>query len=102
MIQLKTCHLLIPHELAKEVMGDESHVFLRYYPERKSLLLASVSQVWFKKMHQAGQFMLKNKNLQGDKTVAIHEILIDNELDEEDKELFFEIQGQGKILNIQL
>jgi hypothetical protein len=33
MIQLKTCHLLIPHELAKEVMGDESHVFLRYYPE---------------------------------------------------------------------
>jgi hypothetical protein len=61
-----------------------------------------LSQVWFKKMHQAGQFMLKNKNLQGDKTVAIHEILIDNELDEEDKELFFEIQGQGKILNIQL
>ncbi len=101
-LQLKACHLVIAHQLVQEVFGDETHVFLRYYPERKSLLLAPVSQSWFKKMHEASQFMLKNKNLQGDKTVAIHEILIDHEIDEEDKILTFEIQGKGKVLNIRL
>ncbi len=101
-LQLKACHLVIADKLVKEVFGDESHAFVRYYPERKSLLLAPVSQAWFKKMHQASQFMLKYKNKRGDKTVAIHEILIDNEIDEEDKTLAYEIQGKGKVFKINL
>ncbi len=101
-LELKSSHIIIPQQLNQEIFGEESHAFLRYYPERKSLLLAPVSQNWFKKMHEAAQFMLKDKNLQGDKSIAIHEILIDNELDEQNKTLSFEIQGNGKILNIHL
>jgi hypothetical protein len=42
--------------------------------------------------------MLKEKNLQGDKSISIHEILIDQELDESDRELSFsEAEGIIKI-----
>jgi hypothetical protein len=42
--------------------------------------------------------MLKDRNLKGDKAIAIHEILIDHELDPTDRELpFFEEDGIMKI-----
>ncbi|GAB4396436.1 MAG: hypothetical protein OHK0053_10460 [Microscillaceae bacterium] len=101
-IQLKTQHLLIDPALAEAVLPEESHVLLRYYPERQALLMAGMSQAWFKKMHEATPYMLKNKNQQGQKSVALHEILIDFEIDGQDRTLAYEVQGNGKILNIRL
>ncbi len=102
MIQLKASHLLMDQSLVKEVLEDASHAYVTYYPERQTLLVASVAQAWFGKMHKASQHMLKARNAQGDKSLALHEILIDHELDEADRPLPYEVQQQGKMLRITL
>ena len=63
--------------------------------------LASNFEV-FKKIHKAGQQMLKDRNLKGDKSIALHEILIDHQIDETDRELTYELAPGMKILNVKL
>jgi hypothetical protein len=101
-VQLKTSHLLIDAELARQVLGDTPLVYLRYYPEKGSLLVASVAQGWFYKMHQGTQCMLKDKNLRGDKAIALHELLIDHNLPGEDRPLPCEIGANGRMLNVKV
>ena len=101
-VQLKASHLWIHHEVVEEVFGKDLNVYITYYSERRSLMLAPVSDEIFKKLHKAGQQMLKNRNLQGDKTIALHEILIDNQIDETDRNLDYTWQKGLGILKIQL
>jgi len=101
-ITLKASHLYIPGEIAAKVFGDEQRVYLAYQAERATLLVAPVSQQWFNKMHQPSQHMLKSRNLKGDKTIALHEILIDNALNDQDRELEYTLQGTSGILKISL
>lgn len=101
-IALKSSHLYIPGEVVSQVFGEEPRVYLAYQPDRSTLLAAPASSQWFSKMHQPSQHMLKVRNLQGDKTIALHEILIDNDLDNQDRELDYSIQESTKILKITL
>ncbi|MEM9671092.1 MAG: hypothetical protein ACFB15_06285 [Cyclobacteriaceae bacterium] len=94
--------MYISNEVVSQVFGDEPHVYLAYQPERTTLLAAPASSQWFSKMHEPSQHMLKTRNLQGDKTIALHEILIDNDLDNQDRELEYSIQESTKILKITL
>ena len=55
-----------------------------------------------KKLHKAKQHMLKDRNLKGDKSIALHELLIDNEIDSTDRDLVYDFQPGLGILNIKL
>ncbi|MCB0628676.1 MAG: hypothetical protein KDD15_03060 [Lewinella sp.] len=101
-IRLQSSHLLIDREMAQSVFGDEANVHIVYYPDRHSLLLAPVSDETFKNLHKTGRHMLKDRNLQGDKSVALHEILIDHQVDDRDRDLAYEFQAGLGILNVQL
>lgn len=101
-IRLQSSHLLIDREVAVSAFGDQANVHIVYYPERHSLLLAPVLDETFKNLHKAGRFMLKDRNLQGDKSVALHEILIDHQVDNSDRDLVYEFQSGLGILNVQL
>ena len=46
--------------------------------------------------------MLKARNLKGDKTLAIHEIIIDHGLEGEDQDLNYEIMDNTKLIKIEL
>ena len=95
---LKTQHIIIHHSLVGKLLMGETHVLLKYDPKEKILLLAPASNSEFKIIHKTAQYMLKEKTLQGDKSISIHEILIDQELDESDRELSFsEAEGIIKI-----
>ena len=48
------------------------------------------------------QFLLKSRNLIGDKTVAIREILIDNDLPIHDRDLDYELIEKTELLKIRL
>ncbi|MEM8525458.1 MAG: hypothetical protein AAGG68_12530 [Bacteroidota bacterium] len=101
-VSLKSSHLLIDRTVATEIFGDDLNVHLVYYPDRRALMLAPKSDKLFKQLHKAKQHMLKDRNAQGDKTVALHELLIDNEINSTDRELEYECQKALKILNIKL
>lgn len=99
-IQLKTSHLYIDSDLAAAAFGDAAQVYVIYYPLKNSLLLAPMNDEFFPKLHKAGLIMLKSRNLKGDKTVSMYEILIDNDLDDADRDLEYEYTEGVKMLNV--
>lgn len=101
-VQLKTSHLLIDNTLASEAFGVDQNVNLIYYPKRGLLMIAPVSDELFTKLHKAKRHMLKDRNVEGDKTIALHELLIDNEIDSTDRSLDFEYQKELGVLSVNL
>jgi hypothetical protein len=48
------------------------------------------------------QFLLKDRNLKGDKTLSIREILIDNDLDISDRDLEYELIEKTSLIKIKV
>jgi hypothetical protein len=53
-------------------------------------------------MQEPTQFLLKSRNLKGDRTLAIREILIDNDLDTTDRDLEYEIVEKTNLIKISM
>ncbi len=102
LLRLKASHLQVDQELASQVFGEDQNAYVVYYPEKKSLMLAPVSDELFKQLHKAGQYILKDRSAAGDKSIALHDLLIDNQLDDSDRELQYDWQPDLGILNIRI
>jgi hypothetical protein len=98
-IHLKNSHLWIDNSVAK-IFGDVAQVYIVYYPQKKSLLLAPMTDEFFPKLHKAALNMLKTRNLQGDKTISLQGFIIDNEIDDSDRDLEFSFTEGVALLNI--
>ncbi|MEM6963148.1 MAG: hypothetical protein AAF573_00190 [Bacteroidota bacterium] len=101
-VRLKSSHLLIAGEVAQEIFGNDRNANVVYYSERRTLMIAPTSDDLFKKLHKAKQHMLKDRNAKGDKAIALHELLIDHEINSTERDLEFEAQAALKILNVKL
>lgn len=101
-VRLKSSHLLITGEVAQPLLGSSPNVNLVYYPDRRTLMLARKDDELFASLHKAKQYMLKDRSLRGDKSIAIHEILIDNDVDTTDRDLDYTAGDGSGILSIQL
>jgi hypothetical protein len=101
-IKLRTQHLWIPGDIAEAVFGETPQVYTVYYPQQKALLLAPMDDDIFPTVHKGGLQMLKSRNLQGDKTISLQEIIIDNDIDDTDRELAFMHQPGMRILHVTL
>ena len=101
-VRLKSSHLLIDREVAQAAFGDTYNIYVVYYPDRSSLMMAPVTDEVFKNLHKASQQMLKDRNLNGDKSIALHETLIDHQLNETDRDLQYELEPGLGILKVSL
>lgn len=101
-LRLQASHLILAADFAKEAFGDNLNVFTAFKADEKMLMIAPIQDFAFKKEHKAVQQMLKNRNAVGDKSIALHEFLIDNQLDETDRELTYELAPDSKILTVKL
>ncbi|MCF6308615.1 MAG: hypothetical protein L3J09_11785 [Flavobacteriaceae bacterium] len=99
-ISLKSSHIYLENELVKTVFNDINYAYVKYLKDKKRLLITPVSSQWFVKMYEPTQFLLKSRNLKGDRTLAIREILIDNDLDTNDRNLEFEIIEKTKLIKV--
>jgi hypothetical protein len=87
-VRLQNRHLIIAGETAANAFGDEIQVYQMYYANLGTLLLAPMSDTTFRQAHpDCGLVMLKLRNAQGDKSLSMEEIIIDNELDASDRDL---------------
>ncbi len=102
MLHLRSSHLYFPKDLVKQVFDQEENVFLSFQEEHKTLLIAPATATWFPKMHPAKQGFLKMRNLQGDKTLALHDILLDYGLNGQNRDLEYEWKERTRVLRIQL
>lgn len=96
-MKLQNGHIIIPAEIFQRVLEGEEQINWVYYPERGQLLFAGKSKVFFEKMHKTKWMSLKSKNLQGDKSLYVREIILDYDLDDTDRPLISEIKNTGII-----
>lgn len=89
-ISLKSSHLYLNNELVNKVFKEIDYAYVTYVKDQKRILITPVTSKWFIQLYKPTQFLLKSRNQKGDRTLAIREVLIDNDLDMKDKDLSFE------------
>lgn len=99
-VKLKTQHLYIESALAAAAFGNAAQVHTVFYPQQKSLLLAPMEDELFPKIHKTALQMLKTRNLQGDKSISLQELIIDHDLDASDRDLVFTHQEGIQMLQV--
>ena len=97
---LKSSHVYLNAALVERIFNTIHYAYVTYVKEQKKMLITPVSSQWFVKVHEPAQFLLKSRNLRGDRTLAIREILIDNDLDTTDRTLQFEIVERTNLIKI--
>jgi hypothetical protein len=102
MIALKASHIQLDNSIVSKVFQNIHYAYVAYVESQQRLLITPVSSQWFVKMYEPTQFLLKDKNLKGDKAIAIRELLIDNDVKQDDRELTFEIIEKTNLIKIQL
>lgn len=100
-MKLQNGHIIIPSEIVEKALENEVQINWVFYPDRNTLLIAGKSKLFFEKLHKTDWQALKDKNLNGDKSLFIRAILIDNDLDDTDRDLDFTIKDSG-IISINL
>ena len=101
-VRMNREHLWLSQEVATHAFGDERQVYMTYDPEKSLLLLAPMSDLAFKKQHECSLVMLKDRNLQGDKSLSLQEVIIDHDLDSTDRPLAFSSQAGIRLLQVNL
>ena len=101
-VVLKSSHIYLNAELVERIFQSIHYAYVTYLAEQKKILITPVSSQWFVKMHKPTQFLLKSKNLKGDRTLAIREILIDNDIDTTDRILQYEIVEKTSLIKISM
>lgn len=100
MVKLSNAHIVIGAGTVAELFGEVARVSWVYYPQRKTLLVAHSQDELFKGLHKTADSMLKYSNAQGDRSIAMRELLIDNELDDTDRDLAHTADIPMQILTI--
>ncbi|MCI4648935.1 hypothetical protein [Phaeodactylibacter sp.] len=101
-VSLRTSHLVIPTAIADRIFGSTFNVHLVYYPQKRSLLIAGAENELFRQLHKSKQHLLKAGDAQGNRTIALHELLIDNGIPAEDRTLAYEAEDALGVLNVSL
>ncbi|HAT65058.1 MAG TPA: hypothetical protein DCS66_10720 [Flavobacteriaceae bacterium] len=101
-VTLISSHIFLDSELVKTVFNNIHYAYVTYVKAQERLLITPVSSQWFVKMYEPTQFLLKSRNLKGDRTIAIREILIDNDLDMTDRVLDFEVIEKTNLIKVNI
>ena len=99
---LSSSHIHIGRDIVNTLFPGTQAVYVAFYPENKSLMICSVKDELFKSLHKANQKMLKTRTRTGNKSIAIHEIIIDNQIDGANRDLEYHIEKQLGILHVTL
>jgi len=95
-------HLIVPVHIAGCLFENAAQVNWVYYPQKGSMLIVSQYDDLFKSLHKTNMSMLKYKNGDGDRSISIQELILDNELDNGDRYLPFIADERMKILTVTL
>ena len=101
-VALRSSHIYLDNALVASVFGEVNFAYVTYVEKQGKILITPVTSQWFVKMYKPTQFLLKSRNLKGDKTLAIREILIDNDLDVTDRDLEYEVIEKTNLIKVNM
>jgi hypothetical protein len=97
-VRLQNSYLILDREVAALIFEETANVYVSYRADVQKLFVVPSHDEVFRKMHNPALLMLKDKTSQGDKSIALHEILLDNDLNAQDRSLDYEIRETRKML----
>ncbi len=98
---LRNKHLVLHHSLTTKIFRDDTVICIAYYPRPSRLLLAPYQNENFRNIHKVKQYMLKEVGRE-ESAIAIHGILIDHDLPEQDCFPEFEAMEVLNVLTVYL
>jgi hypothetical protein len=101
-VRLKSSHIYLKGSLVETIFDHINYAYVTYVKDQGNILITPITSTWFVKMYKPKQFLLKTRNLEGDKTLAVRELLIDNELDSKDRDLSHEVIPSTKLIKIHI
>ncbi len=101
MITLESSHIIIPAYISEKIFGPIFNAYMAFNSEEKRVYLSPVTSDWFKlQFPSTDQVYIKDKNNKGDKSISIQGLLIDNDLNETDRELSYELEEEYQLLKV--
>jgi soluble P-type ATPase len=101
-VYLEASHICIKKNVAEKIFGTETVVLSVFYEKDNTFMVAPAGEELFKTIHKANQQMLKMKNASGDRSISIQELFLDNDIEETNRNLEFEVQQKLHILKVKL
>jgi len=101
-VSLKASHIYLDADIVQKLFAGEVHVYVAYDPAKSLLLITPIDNQIFLALYKPVQVLLKDRNLKGDKTIALHEILIDHKLDDQDRALEYACDVDKRVLRISM
>jgi hypothetical protein len=101
-VYLEASHICIKKEVVEKIFGAETVVLSVFYAKDNYFMAAPASEELFRNIHKARQQMLKTKNAVGDKSISVQELILDNDIDETDRDLEFTVEEALHILKVKL
>lgn len=101
-VYLEASHICIKKPVADKIFGSDMVVLSVYYPKENTFLVAPSNEPLFKNIHKATQQMLKMKNVSGDKSISIQELILDHDIDETNRNLEYTTEEALHILKVKL
>ena len=102
-LKLQAQHLWLSHALVEQYFRETEQVIVAWVERGPHLLIAPAPAPVLVKVHpKASARLLKQKNLQGDRTVSLHDFFIDYNLAATDQPLTFDYVEKLEAIKITL
>ena len=101
-VYLEASHICIKKNTAEKIFGAETVVLSVFYTKDNTFMVAPASEELFRTIHKASQQMLKSKNAAGDKSISIQELILDNDINGNDRNLEFVIEEALHLLKVKM
>lgn len=100
-VQLRNQHLIIQNELANQLIGEERQLFAALMPEANKILLTKATNMAFKAKFKPIMLFVKQKSVNGDKSISLQEFFADNpDLSQDNRALEYIFEAKEAILEI--
>ena len=101
-VGLRSSHIILHIDIVKSVFKEDKTVYMVYYPERKTLMVAPYFNELFRTMHKAKQYLMKEVANNKENAIPLHGILLDNEIDSSNRLLKYQADEVMNILTVEL
>jgi len=97
---LRSKHLVLHQDVVLSVFGEDTTVYMAYYPDKNIVMIAPHANEMFRKIHKVKQYLMKAVAANGEHAIPLHGLLLDNDLDIEDRVLNYEANSKLNILTV--
>jgi hypothetical protein len=101
-VYLEASHICIKKNIVEKIFGSETVVLSVFYANDNTFMVSPASEELFKTIHKVSQQMLKTKNPNGDRSISIQELLLDQGVDANNRDLEFVVEEVLHILKVKL